>query len=766
MSARRDFMYLKRGVKEFRKEVRLRRLLDLYIQRIVVFFVIFFSVLIFTGGFLLGKDNHFSTNMTEEQYFLLLSSAVIILALLLYFAYRVIDKLSKRQLLVTSGVLFVVMLGIFFFMLKNFRTLAVTDSQAMIDISLYMSKHGGKIDFSTEEYVNYLNMYGNNYFLILAFSRIYKVLTILNINDPYLPMYVLQAAAVITGVVFTYLTAMKIRGIRTATKVLLLCLLNPINYVIIFWIYSNTLSIPFMMEVLYFGICLYFSNKMLKTVVLSIIEAILIAVSYFVRPTSIIPFIALVICAFMLMLKQGKVLLKKFIVPTLVMLVTVIMCFKFISMDNQSYFSKVSDKNFPITHWTMMASHGDGEYNESDVDFTTNIEGKSAKRNATLERTISNYKELGVLGTIKLFGNKTISTWSNGYSDLNGRLAPEGKYTKSFQLIAGDQRDFFQLYCDAFRILTFLLVAAAGLCIIKKKEFSGYEFILNLSLLGGIVFYCIWEVKSVYSVPFLLLIFLIGAEGLDVIGKKIAVLQKEKIKRYDKFMPWIILFLGMVLLLCTELCGIMSRNIYHREYSLRSYTVWPEGEISHDKGEKFKILQEFNASKPFNNICLNVEVVEKEREDTDRCVYKIELMDQNKKVLHTRMVNSDYVNLQYSYIFLTLDEEQSEAPGKYYLKIKKISGTENAINFVYRKSLYLKDYKGRCRVNGKKKNYQVSMQVYNAYIGPYSTKVKAVIICAGIFVMSAILCGLFLRLVTRPMSKPLSEQKSDKGEHE
>ena len=61
---------------------------------------------------------------------------------------------------------------------------------------------------------------------------------------------------------------------------------------------------------------------------------------------------------------------------------------------NQSYFETVSAQNYPITHWLMMASHGDADTIKEDYAYTHQFRTKEEKTQATVDRMIKNYEKL------------------------------------------------------------------------------------------------------------------------------------------------------------------------------------------------------------------------------------------------------------------------------------------------------------------------------------------------------------------------------------
>ena len=75
-----------------------------------------------------------------------------------------------------------------------------------------------------------------------------------------------------------------------------------------------------------------------------------------------------------------------------------VFCF-WISVQISEYDTKQNTQEFPATHWLMMSSHGVGRYDSGDVWFTSQLSTQKQKKEKTIEKTIHNYKELGIKGT-------------------------------------------------------------------------------------------------------------------------------------------------------------------------------------------------------------------------------------------------------------------------------------------------------------------------------------------------------------------------------
>ena len=72
--------------------------------------------------------------------------------------------------------------------------------------------------------------------------------------------------------------------------------------------------------------------------------------------------------------------------------ISIIFSYNLISQLNNKYFGSISNQNFPITHWLMMSSHGEGLNDPKDVQYTLSFDTKEVKTKATINKTIEHYK--------------------------------------------------------------------------------------------------------------------------------------------------------------------------------------------------------------------------------------------------------------------------------------------------------------------------------------------------------------------------------------
>lgn len=667
---------------------------------------------------------------------LYMTAAVALLLGLWVWGYRRLMRLSRKGLLIASGLMGAVMLLIYIFVLMNFRAAQASDSHVMLDVSLYLS---GDAELPLSEglpYSAYYARYGNQYFMTICLAAYGRLLRLLHITDQLLPFYMLNVASAMLGALFTWLLALRCRGLRFAAQTMLLCLCNPVYYCMLLWIYSNEMSVGLFMAVLYFGVRLYQTETVRGELRLAAAEALTAVVGYFIRPTSVIPLIALMICAGFWTLKHRE-RWKKTARCAAVCIAAAAVLYGGIAKLNDVYFSSVSDGNYPVTHWLMMASHGEGRWNIQDEYFTRSFETKEEKRQATLERTLENYRGLGVGGTIRLFYIKTMITWADGMSEIESRCAQDLKLTRAYPLIFGGQNDFARIYSYAYRAAVVLLIAAAALYELVSPKKDKYFPVFALTLFGGIVFYWLWEAKESYCIPFLMLMSLLASYGAVRLAERATQGRKAETAGHIPAKPvkrhavsgaviWGVLLTAGSTALAAVVFGIWHGNgITHRDYTLLCNNAnFSEG-VPDMEADGSVILQEFYASKAID--MLAIRAVEDRNFDQSDYVYRIELLNADNETVDETTVAASELDATRNTLYVSLHRDATAEREKCCLRITKLSGTVGALSFAHRCAVRLDNYDGTCYVNGEAQPYDIFMSVWSEYEAPYYSMPQALL---------------------------------------
>lgn len=707
--------------------------------KIIVSVTFFMSIFIYIGAITNAHDHVFINVFSSAMRFTMPVMLAAIICLFIAILYRSFDTFSRRQLIVSAGIMFCIMTLIFVIILYNFCSIPYSDARNVQDMAMYFAKTGKHSVGIDAPHAVYFEKYSNNYFLTIVFVYLFKAFLKLGICDVYATLQIMTAIGIMTATVFMYLIGMKICGLCGGVKVLLLCVLNPVYYVLILWVYTNVISIPFMMAVIYFGICIYKEKRKNYLICYCILEAVSSVIGYFVRPTVVIPLIALVICAF-LRGCAARNSMHRLLKCSVICVVTGAILFQMISKLNDSYFYTVSEGNYPITHWLMMGSHNDGRHNIADVKYTKSFDTKKEKTEATIKKTIENYRSHRWSGLISFLGDKLLFSWGLGDGDeIILKASQDKKQTKLYSWVIGDRKDLFRLYCYSFRIANVCLIMIALWELLKKKEIDAYQFLFVLSLFGGILFYCFWEVKGSYTAPFIYIMLLIGMSGGDLLAHKIAESCKQITATQEYSRAGLFVIVSCIACVCiVSYYKMTDTDILRQDRSLycsmgNSTGIVADNEVS-------EVSQEFYTSKPMNRIVFGIRTGK--RTSDLNVGYQVILLEEDKREVYKGEIYAKDIRSDGT-IVLEMEEIVPRRKKKYTLQFHKIYGMEGMLYFQQQSNAYMDTYEGTLTVNGKKRMNDMHLQVYKEYESKWCSKQVAFIINGGIFV-AAFLMFLWL----------------------
>ncbi len=747
---------------------------------------------------LTGVDEHTGQTVTASLGMGWRIALLLVLELVLLWFFRVIfrhfESCSMRRLHVDAAVLFFCSLVIYLVLISQLRIVPITDSHSVLDQALSLARNGLDSMSADSIYANYFSKYANNYPVTLLFAGYFWLVEKLGVSDMYLASCLFNMCCLLLGSLFTWLAAKRAFGPRTAAKVLLLCVMNPVYYLMVFWVYTNTLSVPFVMALIYLALCVRDArSRRMRTLLAAVLGAVA-AAGIQLRATTAIPVIAIVICFGIEVFqriqnaernpnfrerdvqeeksrdyrktKEGskdrkyKEIRNDFVRQkraeygkirkgcpgwTGVLLAAVAVTaavYLTISTACSSCFSEVSDGNYPITHWLMMGSHGNGTYNTTDDRYTFSFETQEEKKEATLAAAIENYKELGATGTAQLFLRKMVITWSDGYFGADQRLGQTMRYTPLYSLLVGEESDFFQLYCQVFWLAVGFFVICACIRCLRGKSMRLLPFLLILTLFGAIIFYWFWEVKAAYALPFLPIFYLLAGYGSGLWQKEEVIqvarsekmisgaagtehfnetgCEKEMVKRSLQKKPsgnhreWLA-SLVLILLFAVAVCQkISSYETIHYDYSIYSNGGSWMKSIDLDEGDT--VTQEFYPNAAFNRIALRVKAQSEEGQEEDAtndCRLQVTLTDAAGAIVYQGFITAEDIKDQMA--VLSVGEHPADAQGGYVLTVTKEKGTSGNLLLRTRKGLCLDDYRGTFTICGEEQETDLYLQVYREY---------------------------------------------------
>ena len=169
---------------------------------------------------------------------------------------RRLEKESRYRSILLFGVL--VCFQIFFLVFIS-HPMAISDPARVQNEALLMvQKQHGQMNMQDL----YFQRYPNNHFIVVLFYYFYKILYFMGIQKVWIPTIILNLISIDIGILFSWLIARRWKGAAMADLLLCLFIFCPTTYVWLTTVYTNTISFPFVMLILY--LCLRLQEELEK----------------------------------------------------------------------------------------------------------------------------------------------------------------------------------------------------------------------------------------------------------------------------------------------------------------------------------------------------------------------------------------------------------------------------------------------------------------------------------------------------------------------
>lgn len=384
----------------------------------------------------------------------------------------------------------------------------------------------------------------NNIGIFLLVSGLFKISnTFLRTTSIYVTV-LFNIFAIDLSIYFTWKIAKLIKDEQFAYRVGIICTLFAPFYLYVPICYTDTVSMPFLMAVIYFFLKhlsqeesspheTSFRNT--KTYLYLFILGAITYWGYKIKGSVGIVFIAILLCLFIknnlgCFIKKSCVYIIGFGVAILIWNTVI---------DNLQLFTEEQSYSYelPMTHYFMMGLNGLGNFNSEDVKYTVSFDNFDEKQEATIKMISSRIKDKGFTGLIKhVFAKASSYTWNYGtcyaerYLGDFGDLPLRRNVLHDFVLSQGRYHGMFYIYTQGlYLILLFSLVADLFL----EKNCSIEFFCLRLIFLGGILFLMLWETHPRYTLNFMPLIIILGTKRIDIIIRNLSAKLKQNKNTID-----------------------------------------------------------------------------------------------------------------------------------------------------------------------------------------------------------------------------------------
>lgn len=679
-----------------------------YIKRILLSSVLVLFIIIEAGTFSnfsmisYGNDRYHSTEFSIA----VIVGAVFLCALLLLF--RRIGCIDRKKQKYITLLLWAIFFAVSFFFIFSIDYRPDTDSMVDIDMGWYLSRQ----KLAPNAHTYWLNIYGNNYLLIFLFKWLAVLARLLRVQNNIRYLLVFNLLCISLGIFLTWKIVCLKRGIEKANRVLLLVILNPLIYYLIFWVYSSSVSIPIMMGIFYLMVLL--QNETVsakKKTVFGILAGILTAVGWFIRPTAIFPFIA---CIFYILLFNRELCKRKsFWLIAALVIVSGMISFAGINQAVNNTFSEARKNNYPLSRWIYMGSMGNGDLTTADEDDGFDVEKAVRTENMSLNEayrkgTIYNYKKMGIAGSANLWIRKTMTTFSDAYSFVVNRIFT-GTYSGTiFEIL---KRPLGKTYAYLYRIDLYLGILLCLLFLHAENKSDVVTALSVLTLAGGLLFNFIWECKGDYALVYMMIMAVLSAEGFDFAGSKI---KQYRFHPVNLHLSAILLLIVFITLNEWTILAEPSVTNYNRIDGNNRHRCNDHTELKLDDNNE--INQSFLCKKTFNTIVIQAETDNTESPKTERSSYRISVSGNRGQSQFETVIDSSDLTDDNNIVLKTGNIH--DASGHFVITIKKISSGREALKFFTAHNYYFDSYDGTLKFGGQTYSDDLSMQVMQAVSGP------------------------------------------------
>ena len=257
-------------------------------------YVLFFSIFNWTDSVVIYNAASYGARL-----FMLIPAGLSLI--LLIYVKKLLGKVPENGLIYIIIGLSVIMVGLQIIMIPAMEVSFRYDALKVVDEAVSIFMDGG---ISGDTFDGYFSRYTNNYGITIITFLVLKVLRVIGLlkADFSNVFPSLQAANLVMmdlSILFACLFVKENKGSRAAVLTLLIAVINPMTYVWALFYYTNTVSMAFMMFVLYAVNHLCMQNgeneKKWKNYLLCFLIGLFTFIGYQIRATMIITVAAILL---------------------------------------------------------------------------------------------------------------------------------------------------------------------------------------------------------------------------------------------------------------------------------------------------------------------------------------------------------------------------------------------------------------------------------------------------------------------------------------
>jgi len=294
--------------------------------------------------------------------------------------------------------------------------------------------------------------------------------------------------------------------------------------------YTDTWVLPFIsLYILCYCILIHKTGPQLLKAFAAILLGLSVSCAYFVKPSGIIPAIAIILVELISLLGRTKHDWWLLVAFSLLFSVSAVSSYRGIDqiIKNQTFIRVNSFRAKPMIHFINMGLSGDGGYNAKDSYKMAVTIDKQARIDYSVNSIKKRLRKMGITGYLVFLWHKQ----SNNTADGSFAWVKEGDFihgspSPSATGLRGKIQNFIYLYGN--NLGDFRFWAQTWWCIWLGLIFFAWHDdrkviqILRLAIIGGFIFLLIFEGgRSRYLIQFLPAFLLLATLGIDATHQKL-----------------------------------------------------------------------------------------------------------------------------------------------------------------------------------------------------------------------------------------------------
>ena len=375
-------------------------------------------------------------------------------------------------------------------------TAPISDLEVLVRVADHWLKEGNIVNYSYY-FTICKNTLGNAIFIFLMFVPMHLLGVDIRSDMAECWGIAINCLMLLLAVYCLYRIVVRVVKNRNMHLVfLLLCCCYIPFYLWAHRYYSDTLSLPF----LSLSVLLYIKAKEAigkKKILFSVLCGVSLWLGYFIRGGIIIVLVAIVLFSAFC---DKKDFAKLGLCIAVAFMAVMLIWNTYVNNNSWIDYSNKAVDDFPLTMWLMYGAHDEGNYSDEDVTLLKSYPDYASRKAVASEKLKEYYSQYNLKSYLEFLNLKYGITYGNGLFDTEQYLNNQrhGNFTHYFLLDGMPFTPLFRYVANGLHLFTVLMAVVSGFINWRKKQWN-VPMLMQIILLGNIIFFSFWETKARYA---------------------------------------------------------------------------------------------------------------------------------------------------------------------------------------------------------------------------------------------------------------------------